>query len=299
MRKNGLLPFLFLFSVACSSRDHFLESPLEPEQTQDKIHQQEDNVDNEPIQETPPTSLLHGQIGMWVWRNIDEKIKPENREIFLEQTSFYAAPENTVLFLNIQQALLLRDINYQKNLEDFLALAHEQGFSIHALGSNTNWIDEPHKAINDFVIPLSNYNFDGLHFDVEAHLHDDWSEENNQELFLRFLQLAEQIVEHSHNRPIYWDLPPWYFKNEAKVLVEGIPVGIGMVERNIFPVLMSYRDSAAGIKNFSQAALNYFSANDVDWFFGVESSPNENAALTYADQCLEDLIDDISSLHNH
>ncbi|PIR26353.1 MAG: hypothetical protein COV43_01970 [Deltaproteobacteria bacterium CG11_big_fil_rev_8_21_14_0_20_42_23] len=315
MLKQCALLLFFISLFICSCGNDF--SPVSQDQSQNPVaisdDTQTESETNEPqanetepdpqVTPTPPPSqnslLVDAPTGIWVWKNVEEIIQAEKRETFFDELSFYSKAENISLFLNINTEKISDDSFYQENIASFLEAAHARGIQVHALGSATEWIDNPENAIAKFVVPTLEFDFDGLHFDVEAHLHPSWNEEDNEELLQNFLALAQQVKEASAEQAVYWDIPSWYFKDSAKVMVEGISIGKLIVEENIFPVLMSYRDTAQEIENFSQAALEYLVEQNRDWFFAVETSSAESEDITYAGECLEHLVDDINTLFDH
>ena len=115
--------------------------------------------------------------GVYIWSNTFEDY---SRKALLDRVAHFGCRE---IFLS-----------YPKSMDPaaatlFLREAHERGFIVHGVVTDTSWLDPSKRsAVSERIQEIVALPFDGLHVDIEPHTMDEW--EDQQELLTeRFIDL--------------------------------------------------------------------------------------------------------------
>ena len=115
--------------------------------------------------------------GVYIWSNTFEDY---SRKALLDRVVHFGCRE---IFLS-----------YPKSMDPaaatlFLREAHERGFIVHGVVTDTSWLDPSKRsAVSERIQEIVALPFDGLHVDIEPHTMDEW--EDQQELLTeRFIDL--------------------------------------------------------------------------------------------------------------
>lgn len=137
-------------------------------------------------------------------------------------------------------------------LRDLRTRATAAGIRVHALGSETSWIDDHASALTWQREALSTGLFDGVHLDVEPWLHPDWSGDRTA-LLRRYLGLLAAAAGDTAAR-VEADISFWLDQH----VVDGQRVDEAVLARVDAVTVMTYRDTATGedsIAALGEAAL--------------------------------------------
>lgn len=125
-------------------------------------------------------------------------------------------------------------------LRDLRGRASAAGMRVHALGSETSWVDDPASALTWQREALSTGLFDGVHLDVEPWLHADWSGDRDA-LLRRWLDLLGTLAGDTA-LPVEADISFWLHEHA----VDGQRVDEAVLARVDAVTVMSYRTTATG-----------------------------------------------------
>ncbi|WP_104105154.1 hypothetical protein [Nocardioides sp. 616] len=114
------------------------------------------------------------------------------------------------------------------------------GIEVHALGSETWWIDDPEAAVAWQREVLATGLFDGVHLDIEPWLHADWDADRSA-LLERYLHLLDRMAESPV--PVELDISFWLHEITAP---DGGRLDEAVLARVDAVTVMSYRDTATG-----------------------------------------------------
>lgn len=137
-------------------------------------------------------------------------------------------------------------------LRDLRARATAAGIRLHALGSETSWVDDHASALTWQREALSTGLFDGVHLDVEPWLHADWSGDRTA-LLRRYLGLLATLAGDTTAR-VEADISFWLDQH----VVDGQRVDEAVLARVDAVTVMTYRDTVSGedsITALGEAAL--------------------------------------------
>lgn len=157
---------------------------------------------------------VRGGRAVWIWETAFLDELRQRREVLR-----FARQQNVrTLFL---YATVWRLQEKPDSLRCFLAEAHRQRFTVHALQGEPNWI-YPHDRAGavKFVEALADFQrdqprilrFDALHFDVEPQSLQEWDRDNIPRLsalYMDFLHWSRARA-HAMKLPLAVDVPPWY-----------------------------------------------------------------------------------------
>lgn len=137
-------------------------------------------------------------------------------------------------------------------LRDLRTRATAAGIRLHALGSETGWVDDHTSALTWQREALSTGLFDGVHLDVEPWLHADWAGDRTA-LLRRYLGLLAALAGDTTAR-VEADISFWLDQHA----VDGQRVDEAVLARVDAVTVMTYRDTATGedsISALGEAAL--------------------------------------------
>jgi hypothetical protein len=126
---------------------------------------------------------------------------------------------------------------------DLRARTGAVGIRVHALGSDTSWLDDPASALHWQRDALSTGLFDGVHLDVEPWLHPDWrgGAAARDGLLRRYLDLLGGAAADT-TLPVEADISFWLHQH----VVDGRRVDEAVLARVDAVTVMTYRDTATG-----------------------------------------------------
>ena len=124
------------------------------------------------------------------------------------------------------------------------ALAARRGVRLAALGSATEWLDEPREALAWQRDALATGFFDGVHLDVEPWQHPAWDRDRPRVVagYLRLLDLLAALAAAS-GRPLEVDVAWW---GHEVATPDGVPLDLAVAQRVDATTAMVYRDTATG-----------------------------------------------------
>ncbi|WP_157682718.1 hypothetical protein [Nocardioides scoriae] len=120
-------------------------------------------------------------------------------------------------------------------------LASARGVRIAALGSATEWIDDPRAALAWQADALATGLFDGVHLDVEPWLHPAWDRDRAR-VVVGYLHLLDLLAEASVRR-LEVDVAWW---GHEVATPGGVPLDRAVAQRVDATTAMVYRDTATG-----------------------------------------------------
>jgi hypothetical protein len=115
------------------------------------------------------------------------------------------------------------------------------GIRVHALGSETTWIDDPASALRWQSDAVDSGLFDGVHLDVEPWLHPAWGGAGQAEMLGRYLDLLG-LMSAATTLPVEADVAFW---------LDQVTVGGGRLDEAVLArvdrvTVMTYRNTATG-----------------------------------------------------
>ena len=143
---------------------------------------------------------------------------------------------------------------------------------------------------------VSQYKFDGIHFDIEPHQLSNF-ETDKINLLTKFVELVYQVKNKYSNIYIEYDIPVWLhdkisFNNQTKPVYEFI------IDYSNKITLMSYRDSFQEIYNSIIDELNYAISVNKVINFAVETQDNLEDDITFVEEGEEFMFEQIKQLKN-
>lgn len=217
---------------------------------------------------------------MWSWFPNEDINTEEARK---EMVSFAEEKGVNVIYLNIGAR---EDLPYiQKHPEQyqaFIRLAHEKGIEVHALDGAAEWaLAENRNVALSRLFDVFKYNqiagdgqqFDGIQFDIEPYLLDQWDTDERVKVinqYLKGLHVIDAIVQpysKFHDFEFMVAMPFWFdgekyettYRGETKPLSDHV---MDTVSDGV--AIMAYRDFAEGrdsITYHTEHEINY--ANDI------------------------------------
>ena len=166
---------------------------------------------------------------MWVWD------RPQVKSLVAFAT------KNAVqdLFVSVPADLPASDqLGWFRTLRTQTAAA---GIRVHALGSETSWIDDVPAALRWQAAALGTGLFDGVHLDVEPWLHADWGGAGQPAMLGRYLDLLDRLAAASPLR-VEADIAFW---------LDQVPVAEGRLDEAVLSrvdavTVMTYRTTVTG-----------------------------------------------------
>ncbi len=121
------------------------------------------------------------------------------------------------------------------------AQATASGIRVHALGSETTWIDDVPAALRWESAALGTGLFDGVHLDVEPWLHGAWATVGQEAMLERYLDLLDRVEAATPLR-VEADIAFWL----DQVTVGGGRLDEAVLARVDAVTVMSYRTTVTG-----------------------------------------------------
>ncbi len=119
--------------------------------------------------------------------------------------------------------------------------ARSAGMRVQALGSTTEWIDEPGDAVDWLRAALGTGLFDGVHLDVEPWKHPAW-ESDRARLVARWLDLV-RAVKGATTSPVEVDIAFWLHEHRAP---DGGPLDVAVMRLVDGATVLTYRNTVTG-----------------------------------------------------
>ena len=184
---------------------------------------------------------------------------------------------------------------------DFISRAHRKGFKVYAL------LGSAYLNTERYVLPARRadaramlqrvlaYNaaagpggkFDGVNFDIEPHLLDQWSTEKRK-LLHDFLEMSASLMalkrKSGETLPIGPAMPFWWDGIELAWHGKTKPVSQHVIDTVDYVVLMDYRNKAAGgdgILAHADSEMAYATQVHKPVVIGLEITPNELDKVTF------------------
>lgn len=184
----------------------------------------------------------------------------------------------------------------------FIRNAHQRGMQVYALlGSwylHTERYVLPghrHKA-KKMLQQILDYNaasgaaerFDGVNYDIEPHLLDEWSDATRQRLLRGFLEMTEAMMKAKHasgqQLQIGPAMPFWWDGIELEWHGVRKPVSEHVFDLVDYVALMDYRNRAEGsdsILSHAQSEMDYARRSGKRLVIGLEFNPGEPEKLSF------------------
>ncbi len=134
---------------------------------------------------------------MWVWK-VDPVVNVKARAEIIDTCKRAATDVIYLFFGDFDQH---RDPQYTESLKEFLAECHQHGLSIELLTGNPNWaLKKNHQTAINWLRPFLEFNrqqpphlrFDGVSFDVEPYLADEWKTDKER-IKVEYLELLQKL----------------------------------------------------------------------------------------------------------
>ncbi|WLR49099.1 hypothetical protein LC065_08035 [Halobacillus litoralis] len=213
---------------------------------------------------------------MWAWFPNEDINTEESRE---EMVSFAEEKGVNVIYLNIGAR---EDLPYiQKHPEQyqaFIQLAHANGIEVHALDGAAEWAlaENRHVALSR-LFDVLDYNrtveedekFDGIQFDIEPYLLDEWDTDERTEVidqYLKGLHVIDSIVQSPKMKSDFEfmvAMPFWFDGEKYETTYKGVtqPLSDHVMDTVSDGVaIMAYRDFAEG-----RDSISYHTEHEVDY----------------------------------
>lgn len=242
--------------------------------------------------------------GMWVWLKEDEINSSDGREAIVDVA---VKDSIDVVYLHTGSDFLDNQSNYKK----FITLASENDIEVYALGGSKHWAEEEHH--DDALSRVNNiieYNksvtqdekFDGIHFDIEPYLLDQWDTSEKDTLINEYLNGLEKIQnrldQESQPLPFIEAIPFWFDKEEHKIIYNGEEKFLHNHVLNIVNegvAIMAYRHNAT--KPGSNDSIIGLSKQEVDdsekagkkAIIGVETKDLGTDKLSFYEESKQDM----------
>ncbi|TLS37213.1 alpha-amylase family protein [Pseudalkalibacillus caeni] len=255
---------------------------------------------------------------MWAWFPNKDISTEEAR---MEMVDFAKEKGVNLIYLNIGERegepyLIEHPEQYRK----LIKLAHENNIDVYALDGASEWAKE-----ENYDIPISRmhdvfkYNresksseqFDGIQFDIEPYLLDEWDTTERDQLIQEYLAVVKilnniaKAYSNSHDFEFMIAMPFWFDGDKYTTTYHGDtkPLSDHVMDVVNSVVIMAYRDFAEGrdsILYHTDHEMKYASENGVKLVIGVETQylePYEKVSFfeegeTYMDEQLE-VVDQI------
>ena len=119
--------------------------------------------------------------------------------------------------------------------------ASAAGIRVHALGSETTWIDDPAAALRWQSAALGTGLFDGVHLDIEPWLHPEWDGAGRTAMLGRYLDVLTAVCAAT----------PLRCEADISFWLDTVPVAEGRLDEAVLArvdavTVMSYRNTATG-----------------------------------------------------
>jgi hypothetical protein len=146
-------------------------------------------------------------------------------------------------------------------------LAHAGGQEVDALCGDPSWASNPAAAEKWAAEVAGTHLFGRLHLDIEPHATDQWSA-NRTPLVLGYLQALSRT--RGSGMAVDADIPYWFNTIPAP---NGQTLDRAVMQRVDSVTLMSYRNTAAGVLQASQAEMANAAASHTPAYIGVNLGP--------------------------
>ncbi|MGP4108131.1 hypothetical protein [Virgibacillus sp. L01] len=226
---------------------------------------------------------------MWSWFPNEDIDTTENREEMIE---FAEEKGVNVIYLNIGERnsdiyLKMHPEQYRK----FIKLAHESDIKVYALDGASEWAkEENHHIPISRMLDVFEYNchssedeqFDGVQFDIEPYLLDEWDTNERGQLIqeylsgLKILNKISKAYSQTHDFEFMVAMPFWFDGEEYETTYRGksMPLSDHVMDTVNSVALMAYRDFAEGRDSITyhiEHEMEYASKNGVKAVVGVET----------------------------
>ncbi len=191
--------------------------------------------------------------------------------------------------------------SFTEKTSEFIKNANNKGMKVFWLTGDCKWINNfslLEEKVNNFIEyqNVSQYKFDGIHFDIEPHQLSNF-ETDKINLLTKFVELVYQVKNKYSNIYIEYDIPVWLhdkisFNNQTKPVYEFI------IDYSNKITLMSYRDSFQEIYNSIIDELNYAISVNKVINFAVETQDNLEDDITFVEEGEEFMFEQIKQLKN-
>lgn len=138
--------------------------------------------------------------------------------------------------------------------QELRARTASAGVRLHALGAETDWIDDPAGALAWQRQAVGSGLFDGVHLDVEPWLHPGWGTDR-EGVAGAYLDLLAALSADT-SLPVEADIAFWL----DQVLVRGERLDEAVMARVDAVTVMSYRDTVTGVDSITAVAASSLDA---------------------------------------
>ncbi len=185
---------------------------------------------------------------------------------------------------------------------DFIRAAHARGIQVYALlGSwylhTERYVLPAHRAEARAMLQrVLDYNaaaepaerFDGVNYDIEPHLLDDWSDATRERLLRGFLDMSAMLMdakrESGQRLPVGPAMPFWWDGIELEWRGVRKPAAEHVIDLTDYVALMDYRnraDGGDGILAHAEEEMAYAGKTGKRVVIGLEFNPGEPAKLSF------------------
>ncbi len=243
--------------------------------------------------------VLHDK-AMWAWHPSKEIHTEESRHDLID---FAIHKGIGAIYLYVggteDSTYLTRNPDHYRS---FIRLAHEKKIEVYALDGEPTWSHEHKEPIQrieqilDFnANSTSDERFDGIQFDIEPYLLDDWDTADSERIIQQYLDGIKTYVTKIHTYekdrhlsfmvaiPFWFDSEKYYttYNGDDKALSDHVMDMVNHV------VIMAYRDRAEGIDSIlhhTEHEMSYANSNGTKLIIGVETKDVEPEKVTFHEE---------------
>lgn len=278
---------------------------LQKEQTNDEVNEEENISSDKDTQEDTNSIKLPDEDtrSLWIWSKADEIVENKGeRDKFFE---FIKAPhgdgeaEINRLFFFGGSLDLGKD---KQKVAEFIRSAHKKGITVEYLTGHADWVKEGNQQeaiskcqriidYNEKVVDSAA--FDGIHFDIEPHVLDQWEQNSDsgddkyndtfESNYMKIMkECRNEFSSGENNLTIGVDMPT-YFSYKAEDLMRKIDTKEGPVD---YITVLNYFDT-------TEKFINGYGSAD---FGGVKHNLRliDHLPVTFGAETQKDVLDKIS-----
>lgn len=239
---------------------------------------------------------------VWTWEE-DSYAMLESKQVAEEALTFMQRKGINIIYLYADAFEKRNLIESQPQLyRDFISAAHKRGIQTYALLGSWYLHTERYvlpkyrRTANAMTQRVLDYNaaaapeqrFDGINYDIEPHLLDEWEDATRPRLLRGFLELTAAMMEAKRKSgqtlligpamPFWWDGITLEWHGKRKTVAEHV------TDMTDYVALMDYRNFAEGrdsILSHAQAEMQYAKQVGKKVVIGLEFNKGEPAKLSF------------------
>ena len=177
--------------------------------------------------------------------------------------------------------------DFDENTANFIKSSNDLGIKVYWLAGEYQWLDDAtnlHEQISWYIDFQNTYNYDfsGIHLDIEPHQTPDF-DERRSELITNLALLARDLKIQYPNISFDYDVPFWL---EDVININDVekPAYEFMIDFSDRVFLLSYRDTYEGIYNVAKDEIDYALSVNKKIILSVETQEGEADKVTFFEE---------------